>query len=128
LACDHLWRELAANVSLQIGGWAGGVCRRFTSATWIATIGGMCYTIYLIHFILFQVGTSVLLRFIPVHDLASGTLLYGNVLIPPLLVVSAGFFLLIEGRAWILNSRKNFSGPLGGCSAAGRRKPSVRQI
>jgi hypothetical protein len=31
-----------------------------------------------------------------VHDLVSGTLLYGIVLIPFMLVVSAAFFLLVE--------------------------------
>jgi peptidoglycan/LPS O-acetylase OafA/YrhL len=87
---------LIAFAALFSGALSGGVGRRFTSATWIATIGGMCYTIYLLHLMLFQVATRVLLRFIPVHDLVSGTLVYGIFLIPLMLVVSAAFFLLVE--------------------------------
>jgi peptidoglycan/LPS O-acetylase OafA/YrhL len=87
---------LIAFAAIFVGALSGGVGRRFTSATWIATIGGMCYTIYLVHLMLFQVGTRVLLRFIPVHDLLSGTLIYGIVLIPLMLVVCGVFYLLIE--------------------------------
>jgi peptidoglycan/LPS O-acetylase OafA/YrhL len=87
---------LIAFAATFAGALSGGVGRRFTSSTWIATIGGMCYTIYLIHLMFFQVGTRVLLRFIPVHDLMSATLIYGIILVPLLLVVCGTFFLLIE--------------------------------
>jgi peptidoglycan/LPS O-acetylase OafA/YrhL len=87
---------LIACAAMFGGALSGGVGRRFTSATWIATIGGMCYTIYLLHLMLFQVTTRVLLRLIPVHDILSGTIIYGILLIPLMLIVSAVFFLLVE--------------------------------
>ncbi len=87
---------LVAFVAIFAGALSGGVGRRFTSATWVATIGGMCYTIYLIHLMLFQMAARVLLRFVPVHDLLSGIIVYGLLLTPVLLVSSVAFFLLIE--------------------------------
>lgn len=87
---------LTSFAAVFAGALSGGAGRRFTSATWIATIGGMCYTIYLVHLSFLQVATRVLFRFIPVHDLLSGMIVYGLILIPILLVMSMVFFLLIE--------------------------------
>jgi peptidoglycan/LPS O-acetylase OafA/YrhL len=87
---------LTSFAAVFAGALSGGVGRWFTSATWIATIGGMCYTIYLIHLSFLQVATRLLFRVIPVHDLLSGVLVYGLVLIPLLLAASIIFFLLVE--------------------------------
>ena len=104
---DHVWMKtldapavrilsLIAFSAIFAGALSGGVGRRFTSATWIATIGGMCYSIYLIHLMLFQAGTRILLKFIPMHDLVSATIVYGLILIPLTLVACSIFFILIE--------------------------------
>jgi peptidoglycan/LPS O-acetylase OafA/YrhL len=87
---------LVAFAALFIGSFGGGIGGRFTSLTWITVIGGMCYSIYLIHLMFLQVSVSILGRIVPVDGLASGVILYGVVLIPALLVVSATFFVLVE--------------------------------
>lgn len=87
---------LVSFAAVFTGALSGGVGRRFTSSTWIWVIGGMCYSIYLLHLLFLQTSTRVLIRLIPVHDLLSGAVIYGVILIPLLLVCCAIFFLLVE--------------------------------
>jgi peptidoglycan/LPS O-acetylase OafA/YrhL len=69
--------------------------RRALSNRWIATIGGMCYSIYLVHYALF-IFLSRSLR--PLASLPSAVAMLGAcaVLIPIALVVGAIFFVLVE--------------------------------
>jgi peptidoglycan/LPS O-acetylase OafA/YrhL len=73
----------------------GTITRRFLSTTWIAVIGGMCYSIYLIHypiFLLLHGALSPITRLPSAVALIAGSL----VLIPLVLVISALFFIAVE--------------------------------
>ncbi len=71
--------------------------QRFVSYPWIAAIGGMCYSIYLLHFALIAAFFKLTHRFmLPRLDFlaifASQALLLGL----PILITAAVFFLLVE--------------------------------
>jgi peptidoglycan/LPS O-acetylase OafA/YrhL len=73
----------------------GPITRRIFANRWLTTLGGMCYSIYLLHYVLM----IVMGRSIAVIRTGSSTLdvlVYAVILIPPVLVVSALFFLAIE--------------------------------
>jgi peptidoglycan/LPS O-acetylase OafA/YrhL len=69
--------------------------RRMLSNRWIATVGGMCYSIYLVHFPLFILLSRALQ---PLGGLPPAMALTGAcaLLIPAALVVSGIFFVLVE--------------------------------
>lgn len=69
--------------------------RRALSNRWVATVGGMCYSIYLIHYALF-ISMSRYLR--PLRGLPSPVALLAAclVLIPLALAAGAAFFVLVE--------------------------------
>jgi peptidoglycan/LPS O-acetylase OafA/YrhL len=74
----------------------GRISNTIMTNRWITTIGGMCYTIYLFHNQLLGLllrGTS---QFAPTNDYNVNVLLQGLFVIPPLLVLSAIYFALIE--------------------------------
>lgn len=76
--------------------WNDGVWRRICRVEWIAVVGGMCYSIYLLHFAIisflgrttFTIALSD--RYLP--NLA----LQLALLVPPILVISAVYFRLVE--------------------------------
>jgi peptidoglycan/LPS O-acetylase OafA/YrhL len=80
---------------LGMGALRGSIVRRILSDRWIATIGGMCYSIYLTHYPIVM-GLGRVLR--PVADLplAVSLSLVLAVVVPLVLVVGGVFFLLIE--------------------------------
>ena len=88
--------QVPCYLALFVAAFKGAFFRRFLSLPWIFTIGGMCYTIYLIHLPILQVlagsvmRTSGFVRFVP------GLLVSAVVTLPILLAVSVAFFLLIE--------------------------------
>ncbi|NUQ21565.1 MAG: acyltransferase [Gemmatimonadaceae bacterium] len=63
---------------------------------WLATIGGMCYTIYLVHFpflsFLGHLTLPIAQHTTPLLHLAAQALL----IVPPLLIVSSVYFMLVE--------------------------------
>jgi peptidoglycan/LPS O-acetylase OafA/YrhL len=91
--------------------------RRALSNRWIATIGGMCYSIYLIHYPLFILASGALR---PIGDLpAAVALLLGSaVLIPLAIGVGAIFFVCVE---------RPFMDPAWPDRALGRLRPVRRQ-
>ena len=81
---------------LYCAAFRGVAVRAFLRNRWIATIGGMCYTIYLLHFAVIAAFERVL-AWVPSTGRPSGDLVVHALLVlPPLLVVCAGFFALVE--------------------------------
>lgn len=60
---DELVKTLLFNFSLLlllIAAWKGNFFKQFLSFTWVAIIGGMCYTTYLIHLPLLELAYSLI--------------------------------------------------------------------
>jgi peptidoglycan/LPS O-acetylase OafA/YrhL len=81
---------------LFLAAFQGKFFRRFLSLPWIFTIGGMCYTIYLIHLPILQVLIVTVMRISGVVSFIPGLLISVVVVLPVLFIVSIAFFLLIE--------------------------------
>jgi peptidoglycan/LPS O-acetylase OafA/YrhL len=78
----------------------------------LTTIGGMCYTIYLLHYPLL----SILHRAtgdVPVEDYETALVMQFAIFVPLLLAVSAGFFLAVErpcmDPGWVGRVRRRFA-------------------
>jgi peptidoglycan/LPS O-acetylase OafA/YrhL len=81
---------------LIIAAFRGRVCSRLLALRWVTDIGGMCYTIYLLHFLLlsgmgrifkpFHIGNSYLVYY----------LTQAVIVLPLVLVACMAYFLLIE--------------------------------
>ena len=75
----------------------GVLANRLFTNPWITTIGGMCYSIYLLHFMLITMAGKLLYRGrAPSAHLWSDLLMRGPVLLAIAMVVSAVFFALVE--------------------------------
>lgn len=95
--------------AIFVGALTGGVGRRFTARPWISVIGGMCYSIYLLHLALFQASVALLWRVVPIDGFVPALVVYALLLVPPVLVACAVFYVLVErpcmdpdwpGRLW----------------------------
>lgn len=69
--------------------------KKILSMQWIAIIGGMCYSIYLLHLIIMSGLTRILVEF-PIGNKWLGMLVYGTIIASVVLVISAIFYKLIE--------------------------------
>lgn len=75
----------------------GVVLRRFFANVWVATIGGMCYSIYLMHFQMIAVFFKITRRcIVPRFDFLANFAIQLVVTMVPVLLVSLAFYLLIE--------------------------------
>lgn len=81
---------------LYIAAFQGELGRRFFSNLWIATVGGMCYSIYLWHFFVIGVFFRVTRHFVVFHDFLVNYLIQIVALGIPIALVSALAFVLIE--------------------------------
>ena len=81
---------------LYVAVFRGELARRVFAATPIRTIGGMCYSIYLIHFQVISVGATLTTQVTLTHDFGVNLLLQIVLTGIPVLVASAIFFLLVE--------------------------------
>jgi peptidoglycan/LPS O-acetylase OafA/YrhL len=70
--------------------------RAFLGLPWIALIGGACYSIYLVHVPVIQVGAQVLSKFIVFGSLGEAWVISWAVLVPITLVVGMLFYALVE--------------------------------
>lgn len=70
--------------------------RRFLTLPWIGAIGGMCYTIYLLHYPVISFVGRITVRWGFPGSFFANYLLQVLLVLPPLAVLSAGFFALIE--------------------------------
>jgi peptidoglycan/LPS O-acetylase OafA/YrhL len=90
-------RVLAPWVAMALfsAAFRGPVTRRALTNRWLATIGGMCYSIYLVHFVLLvslRPAVAGIRNAAPWMDV----LIYAIVLLPIVLAVSILFFVLVE--------------------------------
>ncbi|HEY9007945.1 MAG TPA: acyltransferase [Ohtaekwangia sp.] len=69
---------------------------RFFTLPWITAIGGMCYTIYLLHLPFIEFFVRVTKNIVVTHSFTINYLVQLLLITPFLLAVSIGFFLLIE--------------------------------
>lgn len=72
------------------------IASRFLSRPWIFTIGGMCYSIYLLHLPLIRIAWNWTGGLVPPGHFAWDIIVQAAVLIPFVLVASAIFFVLVE--------------------------------
>lgn len=90
----HIWIPLIT-VLLYCGAFQGVLIRWFLRRTWVATIGGMCYSIYLTHSLALQGAYKVFSK-LPIHGWWPKLIVSEILIVPILLAVGTGFFLLIE--------------------------------
>ena len=97
----------------------GVLLRRFFANPWIATIGGMCYSIYLMHLqmiaVLFKVTRYAI---VPGFDFLANYAIQLLVTALPVLLISLGFYLLIERPCMDPNWPSRFWHWISGRSAA----------
>jgi peptidoglycan/LPS O-acetylase OafA/YrhL len=76
---------------------SGQIGYRVITQRWIVTIGGMCYSIYLYHYLVINLLTPLSARLMDqTHPLGLELLLQAIVLIPPVLILLAGFYVGVE--------------------------------
>ncbi|PIB34637.1 hypothetical protein BFP72_04035 [Reichenbachiella sp. 5M10] len=89
--------KLVGFLTFFMGVFLGGIGRVVTKNTWIATIGGMCYSIYLLHLFILQLGVPLLFQLdILPKGFMFQLIFMSTVLIPVVLICSAIFYVLIE--------------------------------
>ena len=69
--------------------------KKILSIQWVSIIGGMCYSIYLLHLLIMSAVTKVLVH-LPVENKILGFFVYGIIIITAVLVGCAIFYRLIE--------------------------------
>jgi len=84
--------------------------KKALSIQWVSIIGGMCYSIYLLHFMIMSVATDFLVGF-PIENEIAGYIIYAVVILFAVLVGSMVFFRFIEqpfmrNRKWKRENRK----------------------
>jgi peptidoglycan/LPS O-acetylase OafA/YrhL len=73
------------------------IFRKFVSNPWIAVIGGMCYSIYLLHFALMAVFFKLSRRLLLFRfDYLTNYMIQILVVGVPILLFSVAFFMLVE--------------------------------
>jgi peptidoglycan/LPS O-acetylase OafA/YrhL len=83
--------------AMYAGLFNGKIGYRMITQRWIVITGGMCYSIYLYHYLVLDLLTPLSGRLMdPAHDIGFDLLLQMFDLVPPILIVSAGFYLGIE--------------------------------
>lgn len=109
----EVWRIalfLPSMALIFMAAFRGRLVQAFFSNRWVATIGGMCYSIYLLHYAVMFAALAVALKLLDKlaprfgenwYVVGGGSptlnfLLWCVVLIPVVLVVSSVFFVLIE--------------------------------
>jgi len=97
----------------------GVLLRRFFSNPWIATIGGMCYSIYLMHLQMIAVVFKVTrYAIVPGFDFLANYAIQLLVTALPVLMISLAFYLLIERPCMDPNWPSRFWHWISGRSAA----------
>lgn len=80
---------------LYMAAFRGPIMRRVLSSPWLVTIGGMCYSIYLLHHPILMLLSARLAPLVPRGSFESRLFVYAGLLVPTLLVCAA-FFVLVE--------------------------------
>jgi len=79
-----------------LGSLSGGIGKKFVSLNWVSTIGGMCYSIYLIHLFVFQIGARVLGNIILFENFWLNMITYSIIIMPVTIFLAGVFFIIIE--------------------------------
>ena len=96
---DEWAKELVFNLCLGLlilGAFKGGVFSRLMNLSWISLIGGMCYTIYLIHLPLLELLTQTTANWVISSHYGWQLLWQMTLCIPIVLMLSAAAFLYLE--------------------------------
>lgn len=96
---DEFWKRLVftgALTVLFVAGFRGNLFPLFLKNAWIAAIGGMCYTIYLVHLPLMEAIVPLSSRLVWTNLFVCNLFLQSIVVIPVLLAISAVLYLLFE--------------------------------
>lgn len=80
----------------MIASFRGILCSKITNSIWLATIGGMCYTIYLYHNIACDVAMHILVKVLPGQHYLMYLLMSLFTVVPLLLMASAVMFVACE--------------------------------
>ncbi len=91
---DWLFPLLA--LLLFVAAFRGTITKRVISNRWLATIGGMCYSIYLLHYPLISFIAAHTLHIGAAFGLTARLLVQLALLTPVILLVSAIYFALVE--------------------------------
>jgi peptidoglycan/LPS O-acetylase OafA/YrhL len=110
---------VAILTTLFIGAFRSGAFNRFIKRPWIMAIGGMCYSIYLLHLAIAEASIELLHKFIPQ---AQNSLLWFGVYILffllCLVLVVPVFYLLVEkpcmDHSWPTRLKNYFTKPKTG--------------
>lgn len=109
----------AAALRGHVSGW-------FFSRRWIVTIGGMCYTIYLVHYGVISIAGRIADRFVRPGAFPPTFVMYAAVVLPMVLAVSVFFFAVLERPCmnpnWLETLVASFRRP----SQQNARNPSVQ--
>lgn len=82
--------------TLYLAAFRGSITNRIFRNPLVTTIGGMCYSIYLLHNPLLGVFLSLTKSFVPTADYNLNLILQGMLVLPPVIIVSALYYALIE--------------------------------
>jgi peptidoglycan/LPS O-acetylase OafA/YrhL len=85
-----------AIVLIYLGAMRGNMGRKLFGASWIALIGGACYSIYLTHVPVLEAASALVFRFGKPPSQIAGWVLGDVLLIPIVLLCGMIFYLLIE--------------------------------
>lgn len=102
--------------SLYCAVFRGTLTNRLFTSPWIVTIGGMCYTIYLLHNYIIGGAMRLTTFLMPSGPYALTFVLHSLVVIPAILAVSTVYYVLIEqpcmDRRWLQKLASKFrTGP-----------------
>jgi peptidoglycan/LPS O-acetylase OafA/YrhL len=91
-----LWASPWLILLLYAAAFQGVAMRRFVTNAWIATIGGMCYTIYLLHNYVISASGALTETVNPSSEFAVRLLIQFLLISPIVLVISALYFRFVE--------------------------------
>jgi peptidoglycan/LPS O-acetylase OafA/YrhL len=87
---------ILANFLAFMAAFKGKVLNRFFTNPWITAIGGMCYTIYLIHLPFLEVQIIFTKNFIVYNSFWFNIIIQSLIALPLIFLISSAGFLLIE--------------------------------
>lgn len=104
--------------AMFVGLCSGQIGYRLITQRWIVAIGGMCYSIYLYHYIIIDLLTPFSSRLMGIPYPSVALLVQAIVLIPPVLVLSAGLYVGVEKPCmqlsrWVGRKMRGGETPIG---------------
>ena len=92
----HEMLKLVAISLVFLGAFRGTAMGAVLGNRWLTSIGGMCYSIYLLHLPVMQVLVEQSMRIVTLDSFLANFVLQALVIIPLLLVIAGVFFLAVE--------------------------------